>query len=526
MATASALSTTTTKELITSSPYHLSSNDQPHHVLTPFLLNGENYEKWAKIARNNLAAKHKLGLVDGSLLKPATDSPDYQRWVQVNSMLCGWLYACLDPQVQKVISFVDNAKVLWDNLRVRYSIGNASCVHQIKSSIARCAQDGQSVADYFGQLKVMWDDLDDFEPFIDCCCNSPSCPQRLKQQARRDLERIHQFLMGLDASRFGTTRTNILSRLNRDTNMTLDHVYSEVIAEEHHLIVARSKEERIDAVSFAVKAGVNAISSATRLPQGPCTHCGRTSHTVDTCFELHGLPEWWIEKHGDTREGSRSDSTRGRGRGSYRGRGRGRSSSTSYRANNAQAFSEADLPNLPGVSKATWSAIVNLLKPDQTSGSDKLSGKHSCVKFLLDFGASHHMTGDDDLLVDTHDIPRSIVVLPNGKHTYATKEGTMILGDHVTLNRVLYVPDLSCTLISLARLCRELSCYTLFTDTLCVIQDRTSKMLIGAGEERDGVYHFLGAVSARINNVKKSSRTLWDERLGHPSTKILSSFFI
>ncbi|CAL9247480.1 unnamed protein product [Arabidopsis halleri] len=400
-----------TKESITSSPYYLSSNDQPHHVLTSFLLNGENYEKWAKIARNNLAAKHKLGFVDGSILKPTSDSPDYKRWIQVNSMLCGWLYASLDPKIQKAISFVDNAKVLWDNLRIRYSIGNASRVHQIKSSIVACSQDGQDVAEYFGKLKVMWDDLDDYEPFIDYCCSSPTCPQRLKQQTRRDLERIHQFLMGLDASRFGTTRTNILSRLNRDTDMTLDHVYSEVVAEERHLLVARSKEERIEAVGFAVKAGVNAIASATRLNQGPCTPCGRTNHSIDTCFELHGLPDWWIEKHGTSRGGSRTDSSRGRGRGSYRGR---------------------------GVSKETWSAIKSLLKSDQSSSHDKLSGKRSCVEFLLDSGASHHMTGDDDLLVNTHDIPRSIIVLPNGKHTFAIKEGTMLLGDHVQLNRVLY----------------------------------------------------------------------------------------
>lgn len=177
---------------------------------------------------------------------------------------------------------------------------NASRVHEIKASIVGCTEDGLEVADYFGKLKGMWDDLDDFEPIITCCCNNPTCPQSIKQSQRRDLERIHQFLMGLDASRYGTTRTNILSRLNRDTDMSLDHVYSEVIAEERHLIVARSKEERVEAVGFAVKAGVNVISSVTRSNQGPCTHCGRSNHSVETCFQLHGLPEWYIENHGDS----------------------------------------------------------------------------------------------------------------------------------------------------------------------------------------------------------------------------------
>ncbi|KAG7552461.1 Integrase catalytic core [Arabidopsis thaliana x Arabidopsis arenosa] len=270
--------------------------------------------------------------------------------------------------------------------------------------------------------------------------------------------------------------------------MTLDHVYSEVVAEERHLLVAWSKEERIEAVGFAVKAGVNTIASAARLNQGPCTHYGCTNHSVDTCFELHGLPDWWIEKHGTPRRSSRIETTRGRGRGSNRGRGRGRNS---YRANNAHVTFDDEFSDLPDVSKETWATIKDLLKSDQSANYDEFSGKRSCVEFLLDSGASHHMTGDDDLLVDTHDIPRSIIVLPNGKHTFATKEGTMLLGDHVQLNRVLYVPDLSCTLLSLARLLREMSCYALFTDKFCVIQDRTSKMLIGAVASTCGALYFL-----------------------------------
>jgi hypothetical protein len=26
-----------------------------------------------------------------------------------------------------------------------------------------------------------------------------------------------------------------------------------------------------------------------------CTHCGSTKHTRETCFKLHGYPDWWHE---------------------------------------------------------------------------------------------------------------------------------------------------------------------------------------------------------------------------------------
>ena len=26
-----------------------------------------------------------------------------------------------------------------------------------------------------------------------------------------------------------------------------------------------------------------------------CTHCGSTKHTRETCFKVHGYPDWWHE---------------------------------------------------------------------------------------------------------------------------------------------------------------------------------------------------------------------------------------
>jgi hypothetical protein len=36
-------------------------------------------------------------------------------------------------------------------------------------------------------------------------------------------------------------------------------------------------------------------SSKSKAPSDgmKCTHCGNTKHTHETCFKLHGYPDWW-----------------------------------------------------------------------------------------------------------------------------------------------------------------------------------------------------------------------------------------
>lgn len=59
-----------------------------------------------------------------------------------------------------------------------------------------CNQDGQEFSAYFGRFKIVWDDLDDYEPKTGCCCNNSNFNPTQTQQASRSWE---NFLMGLDA---------------------------------------------------------------------------------------------------------------------------------------------------------------------------------------------------------------------------------------------------------------------------------------------------------------------------------------
>ena len=61
--------------------------------------------------------------------------------------------------------------------------------------------------------------------------------------------------------------------------------------------------------------------------------------------------------------------------------------------------------------------------------------------------------------------------LPNGKQTFATKEGTVVLNDVLTLTNVLYVPNLQCNLISISQLVNGYGCVVQFIEKLCAIQD-------------------------------------------------------
>ncbi|XP_021742766.1 uncharacterized protein LOC110708850 [Chenopodium quinoa] len=92
---------------------------------------------------------------------------------------------------------------------------------------------------------------------------------------------------------------------------------------------------------------------------------------------------------------------------------------------------------------------------------------------------------------DAHSIIPSPVGLPDGAKAMATKEGRVVLADDITLEHVLFVPQLNCNLISVSKLIDDSHYFVRFTNSLCAIQDQSSGSLIGGGEWIDGLYYFL-----------------------------------
>ena len=139
-----------------------------------------------------------------------------------------------------------------------------------------------------------------------------------------------------------------------------------------------------------------------------------------------------------------------------------------------------------------------MLNSHKGGSNERLTGKHNSLPWIIDTGASHHMTGTYECLTDLRSITPCPVGLPNGEETMALKEGTVNLGEKLKLRHVLFVPKLKCNLISVSQLVDDSNFVVQFTNKICAIQDCTSRMLIGAGEQREGLYFLKGVATVRV----------------------------
>ncbi|CAA7057773.1 unnamed protein product [Microthlaspi erraticum] len=290
--------------------------------------------------------------IHGVLPKPASGSPDLENWLTVNSMIVGWIRSSIEPKVRSTVSYITDAHLLWTELKERFSVGNKVRIHQIKSQLASCKQDGQTVLEYYGRLAMLWKELQTYQPVISCSCGAAGVLAKEKEE-----EKLHQFVMGLDDARFGGLCTSIVAS---DPLPSLGEVYAKIVREEQRLTSAKAREQQQEAIGFVARreevlAPVRPSQTETRSDSANsvrrdrnalCSHCGRTGHDKKECWQLVGFPEWWLDRNKNL-SGGRG---RGGGRNGYNnpGRGRGQANAAHATSSNASSFPEFTADQVEG----------------------------------------------------------------------------------------------------------------------------------------------------------------------------------
>ena len=144
---------------------------------------------------------------------------------------------------------MENVKELWEEIKQRFSIGNGSYVQQLKSDLVNCKQEGQGIVVYYGRLKSLWDELNNYDSIPVCTCTGCKCNITTQLEKKQEEERVHQFLMGLDEDGYEKARSNILSI---EPLLNLNRVYAMIVQQERVRTMTRTKEERGSPMSFAV----------------------------------------------------------------------------------------------------------------------------------------------------------------------------------------------------------------------------------------------------------------------------------
>ncbi|KAK3036779.1 hypothetical protein RJ639_029744 [Escallonia herrerae] len=89
----------------------------------------------------------------------------------------------------------------------------------------------------------------------------------------------------------------------------------------------------------------------------------------------------------------------------------------------------------PGLSTEQWQTLLAMLKSQKLNASEKMIDKHNL--WIIDTGASNHMTGNAENLRDVWEISSCHVTLPDGNNAVAIKEGSVVLGGDLILKDVL-----------------------------------------------------------------------------------------
>lgn len=106
--------------------------------------------------------------------------------------------------------------------------------------------------------------------------------------------------------------------------------------------------------------------------------------------------------------------------------------------------------------------------------------------WILDTGATNHMTHNKNWLSKIQKAGNARVQLPNGKFYNVESIGHYKFLDNKALDIVLHIPNFKFNLLLVSKLTKDLSCYVIFFPKFVILQDLLSGKVLGNVENHQG----------------------------------------
>ncbi|XP_049394567.1 uncharacterized protein LOC125858815 [Solanum stenotomum] len=421
----------------TNSHLYIHPSDSPGVVLVPVPFDGTGFHSWRRSVLRSLSVKNKLIFINGECKHPPKTDPTYRQWVRCDDMVTSLIVNSLGREVADSVEYVGDALELWTELEDRYDQTNGAQLYQT-----------QKVINDLSQAKTNL--------------------QKVEQDRR-----LIQFLMGLNEV-YTIIRGSILMM---NPLPSMEQAFALLVQEEKQrefkpnnqlfvegsslLAGSSSSSNSSGGRNFTTNYSSSNITSNAPRSRPYCDYCRRPGHTRVKCYKLHGYPPGLITNNPrptnhDPQHQNQIYNNQNSSHRNNKGKG--------IEANSVSL--SCDIPgNQDGSSESHFNDQgnnnINLTREhpmeDQnamhmTSGAVNFAGtltcstsidfdKLSCECFktridlwILDSGASHHMTFDRNLLVNLITLPYPLLVrLPNGYRVKITEIGSVCLTSEITL---------------------------------------------------------------------------------------------
>lgn len=443
--------------------------------LVSIKLGANNYLMWRSqilhLSRSLGVLHHleKNGVKPEKQLENGKTNPDYTSWLTNDGLIISWLLGTIKEEVQPSVTEDSTAYDVWSSLEEQLLPITVEKEGLLKNMLMTIKKGSKSLDSFLKEFKSICDNLAAIKKPVD------------------DLDKVFQLARGL-GSKYENFR---LAMVTKPPYPTFNQFVLALQGYEQTLNT--QKEEEKDHVEYN---------------------------------------QAFVSQRG------RGRANRGN-RGGFSSRGRGFTPAGRYNANsnnfmkekgaNGKQQEKGDKPTCQICGKMNHTALECWYRFDYSYQTENLPQALATLTTndydssqYMDSAATSHMTNNPGTL--SHIKPykgNDVVYVGNGNKLDITHTGDKSIGS-MNLKRVLVVPKLKKNLISVSKLTTDNFCTVKFSPSDFVIKDH-NKQIIGKGIKRGDLYALDSNSQQALTTITGiNDSSLWHQRLGHPSAKVLS----
>lgn len=480
------------------------NTNDPHHTLitinitaqAPLKLTANNYVSWKLQFQTLFIGYDLLGYIDGSTPCPSRTishngatipNPAHIVWIRQDQLILNALIGSLSPTIIPFIAQATTSREAWTILANTYAKPSRGHIKQIKTHLKHITKGSQSISEYLQAIKSRADELAilgaplDEDDLTDKILDNlgDDYKELVRAVQARDssisFDELHEKLLNFEASLqagkpdpvYFPASANIAHRHSGNRNAPGRRPSSN----NHNSNTGwRQSQQSMD--SSPTPTTVGSTPPGNRPPPRPylgyCQICGIQGHTAKRCPSFRLVPN-----------------------------------------------QPPLLPNVPQPNTATsWQPRAHFA-----------ANTASNTSWLLDSGASHHVTSDlSNLSLHAPYIGTDDIMIGDGSGLPITHTGSTSLKTPQTtfhLNNVLCVPSMKKNLISISQFCISNNVSIEFLPSSFLVKDLHTGTTLLRGSTKDGVYEWPISSPLLAFSSLKASSFEWHHRLGHPAFPIL-----